>query len=156
MTRSAIDHPANAALRRYFEPRLRGSTPVVAIPDDVDNPYYSLGTHPDIVARLWDELGEGLPADCRTIFCGVPTLMHPVTKVVFAFAWGTMVIAARLPERERTAARNAGATRVHIYSGGALPFSLDDIGDEWLFFQWLRDEPEWILAAYEFAGMLSS
>ena len=67
---------------------------------------------------------------------------HPANAaLVFAFAWGTMVIAARLPEPQRTAARKAGATRVHIYSGGALPFSLDDIGEEWLFFQWLREDP---------------
>src|SRR5215813_14819615 len=98
MLDSAIDHPANAGLRRYRESlRSRRNIPPVARPDDVTRPYDSLGTHPDLVARLWNELPAKLPVDCRVIFYGGPALMHPTTGVVFSFAGGTHTYALRLP-----------------------------------------------------------
>ena len=51
-----LRHPANAALCRYLESRGRTSLPPLARPDEVARPYDTLGTHPDLVARLWDEI----------------------------------------------------------------------------------------------------
>src|SRR5260370_40792039 len=63
------NHPSNASLARYFAPRHgRREQAVVARPEDVEHPYYGLGTHPDLVARLWDELGKVLEVDCRAVF----------------------------------------------------------------------------------------
>ena len=119
---SPIDHPANAGLRRYREARdPRALQFPVARPDEVPSPYLSLGTHPDLVARLWDELQAQLPTDCRIVFAGRPALLHPVTHVVFGFASGTHTYALRLPEREREAAIAAGATRIANYPGGRQP-----------------------------------
>lgn len=150
---AAPDHPANAGLRRYREPRHQhANVPLVALPDQVSRPYESLGTHPDLVARLWDELPSKLPVDCRVIFYGTPALMHPLTGIVFAFAGGTHTYALRLPEPERTQAIHAGATRVAHYPGSQPSFDLDDIGPEWVFCRWFRDEEAWCLAAFEFAA----
>lgn len=153
MTHPAIDHPANRGLRRHREPRhQRTNIPPVAFPDQVPRPYDSLGTHPDLVTRLWDELPRRIPADCRAIFFGAPALIHPKTGVVFGFAGGTHTYALRLPEPERSAALHSGATRVKQYPGRQPSFDLNEIGEEWVFCGWLRDEEAWCLAAFEFAG----
>jgi hypothetical protein len=153
MPDSPIHHPANAGLRRYRESRrLWRNLRPLARPDEVERPYDSLGTHPDLVARLWDELPTKLPADCRVIFYGAPALMHPTSGVVFAFAGGTHTYALRLPEAERAEALRAGATRVKQYPTGQS-FDLSEIGGEWVFCGWFRGEEEWCLAAFELAAL---
>ena len=63
-TESVIHNPANEGLRRYREPRqARPTIGALAFPEDVEQAYLALGTHPDLVARLWDELGKLLPLD---------------------------------------------------------------------------------------------
>jgi hypothetical protein len=124
----------------------------ITSPDQVVRPYESLGTHPDLVARLWDELQSKLPVDCRVIFYGTPVLMHPTTGIVFAFAGGTHTYALRLPEPERAQAIYAGATRVKHYPGRQPSFDLDDIGPAWVFCSWFPNEEAWCLAAFEYAS----
>ena len=156
MSRSPLEHPANAGLRRRFEHReLRAGLAPLTRPDDVEQPYLTLGTHPDLVARLLDELAASLTDDCRVVFYGTPALMHPATGVVFAFAGGTHTYAMCLPEPERAVAIAAGATRVHRYPAGQPDFDLAEIGPEWLFGKWLPAEPHWCVAAFQFAGRRS-
>lgn len=148
----ALGHPANQGLRRHFEPGFDPARlPPVAAPDALPRPYDTLGTHPDLVARLWDELARPLPEDCRAIFLGVPALLHPLTRVVFGFARGTHTYALRLPERERGEALRAGASRFMTYPTAA-PFDLAQVGPEWVFCRWFPDETRWCLAAYRLAG----
>ena len=153
MNLSALDHPLNAGLRRHCEPRhQRPSMPPLTSPDQVVRPYETLGTHPDLVARLWDELASKLPVDCRVIFYGAPALMHPTTGILFGFAGGTHTYALRLPEPERAEAIRTGATRIKHYPGGQPSFDLDDIGPEWVVCGWFRGEEAWCLAAFERAS----
>ena len=51
--------------------------------DAVSDPWYGLGTHPDVVEALWD-MDDSLPQRCRWVFWGGPALVHPETGVVFA------------------------------------------------------------------------
>ena len=147
-----LGHPANAGLRRHREPgHQRPGIAALAYPDTVERPYDSLGTHPDLVARLWDELGATLPSDCRAIFYGSPALIHPETGVVFGFAGGTHTYALRLPETERLQALRLGARTIMQYPRGPA-LDLGDIGDEWVFCGWYKDEPSWCRAAYDYAG----
>jgi hypothetical protein len=147
-----MNHPANAGLRRYYQPRHQRSTlGVVAFPEDVERPYEALGTHPDLVARLWDELGKALPVDCRAIFYGGPALIHPETGIVFGFAGGTHTYALRLPEPVRTEAIRAGASRIKHYPSQPS-LDLSEVGEEWIFGGWHRGEEDWCRAAYDFAG----
>ncbi len=123
----------------------------VAFPEEVESPYYTLGTHPDLVARLWDELGKVLPVDCRAIFYGGPALIHPETGIVFGFAGGTHTYALRLPEAARLEALGAGAPRVKHYPGQPS-LDLSHIGEEWVFCGWYSGEERWCRAAYDHAG----
>lgn len=149
---------------RYLEAKARlphaasiVRAPASASPASVANPYYNLGTHPDLVQRLWDELTVTLPAECRWIVYGAPVLVHPSSGIIFAFAGGTHMYALRLPAKEREEALGAGAKR--LYEWPAYPelgveastLDLDDIGEEWVFGGWFKGEEDWCLAAYQFA-----
>jgi hypothetical protein len=137
---AAVGNPVNAGLRSYLEPRhQRPNLAALAFPDELSRPYDSLGTHPDLVSRLWDELGKVLPTDCRAVFYGTPVLLRPDTAVVFAFAGGTHTYAFRLPELERLEAIGAGASRIKRYSIGPS-LDLDRIGSEWVLGGWYRGE----------------
>jgi hypothetical protein len=146
---------ANMGLSAYLRSRRDGPS---CAPEDIKDPYYSLGSHPDLVARLWDEVTVKLPQDCRWIVCGTPALVHPDTRIVFAFCEGTHTYAFRLPPAQHEAALKVGAKRIWIYQGApqsgipSTELNLDDIGPEWVFCGWLKGEEDWCLAAYEWVG----
>jgi hypothetical protein len=170
-------HLANTALARYLRKRGQGRrVPPNCSPETLGNPYFNLGTHPDIVQRLWDELGGRLPP-CAWVIYGTPVLVHPATGVLFGFAQGTGPYALRLPpderaealaaarrkaeqhadeqglqgvERERYLAAQSG--RVWEYAGGEV-LDLNDIGEEWVFGRWLDGEVAWCKSAFDFAGI---
>ena len=56
-----------------------GDQPPVASPDTVGDPYYGQGSHPDVVERVWDQLGASLPTDCRCLVYGTPALVDPAS-----------------------------------------------------------------------------
>jgi hypothetical protein len=147
-----LKHPANAALIRYlkreFNTRIEQQNPA-----EVTQPYLSLGTHPEIVERLWDQLGKGLPEPCAWVLHGRPILVRPSTGIVFGFSTGH-VYALRLPGEMHAAALRSGAAPLHTFSDGST-LDLAQFGPEWLFGLWYRDEPDWCLAAYEAARMLN-
>ena len=79
-----FDHPANRGVMSYLgaPERLRRSVSDAAFreecsPAEICDPYSKLGTHPELVTSLWDELGKGLPADCRRVVFGTPALVRP-------------------------------------------------------------------------------
>jgi hypothetical protein len=160
-----FDHPANRGVLSYLgaPERLRRSVSEAALredcsPAEVSDPYYKLGTHPELVARLWDELGKGLPADCRRVVFGTPALVRPDSGVLFGFAGGTHTYALRLPAGVRDAALTAGATTIHRYPAypelgiEASVLDLRDVGEAWILGGWFVAEPEWCSAAYDYAG----
>src|SRR5262249_18290587 len=119
-----LDHPFNQGILSYLgnPERLQRAVSVaskirVCAASEVADPYMTLGTHPDLVSRLWDELGKGLPADCRYVVFGAPVLLRPDSGVIFGFAGGTLTYALRLPEPARTTALGMGARTVHTYPG---------------------------------------
>lgn len=155
-----VGHPANRGIIAYLRgrsPRPAGAGPQ-APPADITNPYYTLGTHPDLVERLWDDLGGMLPKDCRWVLYGAPVLAHHASGVVFGFAGGSHTYALRLPPAERAAAIAAGAATIHHYPAfpelgiEAAKLDLARFGPEWVFGRWLQGEEEWCRAAFEFAG----
>jgi len=157
-----FEHPANRRILTYLSDpdRLTRSVSVAksersCSPDDVEDPYLRLGAHPDLLERLWDELGATLPEDCRWIVFGTPVLVHPRTGVIFGFGAGTHTYALRLPAVERTAALAAGAVTVHrypAYPNLGIPASvldLAEIGEEWVLGGWHEGEEKWCRAAYD-------
>jgi hypothetical protein len=150
MRPAITSHPRNQSLSAILRDWPRRDLPELARPEEVDRPYDSLGTHPDLAAHLWDEITSGLPEDCRFVFRGAPALLRPDSGIVFGFAGGTSTCALRLPEPERSAALAAGGKRTLEYPG--TTFDLDLVGPEWVFCLWLAGEAAWCRAAYDFAG----
>jgi len=56
-------------------------------------PYMSsLYTHPDILDRMWSQLGKGLPADTRGVCWGYPVLVSPSSGLIFCVGVGTFYL----------------------------------------------------------------
>ena len=68
-----VRQPANAGIVRYLErPGHAAGCPDVRPPRDGRRDYWESGAHPDIVERLWDQVGRDLPAACRQVVLGSP------------------------------------------------------------------------------------
>jgi hypothetical protein len=137
-----LNTPQNAGLVRYLQTRvdLLSSKPSLQspAPGDVD------GVHPDIVVRLWDELGSQLAENCRWVFLGTPILVRWDTGVVFAFGSGT-IYCLRLPPSIYGDAIQSGYERIRVNS------DLAPIGSEWVFGRFIDKEDAWCSAAFDFA-----
>jgi len=113
----------------------------------VADPLYGLGTHPDLIERLW-KLNAVLAEDCRWVVFGFPALVTPSSGVIFAFARGTLGYALRLTEAGQSEADSLGAKP----RNGAPPnlrLDLDKAGPEWRLGGWRDREPDWCRATYE-------
>jgi hypothetical protein len=115
------------------------------------DPYMEQGCHPDIVVRVWDELGAALPRDCRAQANGIPVLAHPDSDRIFAAARGTAYALWLTPE-DFAAAAEAGAATVMTWSGGSTTDLAQRAGPGWIWGRWYQPEPQWVHAAYVAMG----
>ena len=140
-------HPANVGVLKYLEGRTPPSSPLTCSPSSVKNPYYTLGSHPDIVERLWEQLQAALPVDCRWIVYRTPVLLHP-RGIVLAAALGT-TYAIRLTEEHLKVGIARGAKTLNRYAGGRELDVQREFGDDWIFGGWFSEEAAWCRAAYD-------
>ncbi|TMB57906.1 MAG: hypothetical protein E6J47_01320 [Chloroflexi bacterium] len=141
----AVDRPENAGLLHYLGPgRGLQHLPLGESPEGADRLH--LGTHPLVVARLWDVLNVALPTDGRCLIYGSPALVEPGSGVVLAAAIGTQYV-LRLRPAERELALAAGARVTHTFrtSGGRLDLAAT-LGSDWTFGTDDPREPEWLAA----------
>lgn len=139
-----LDHSANASVIRSLS-RRKGAFLSVVGPDAFDDPYYpylGCGSHPDIVSRVWDELGRGLPPSCRRILCGTPVLIEPETGLVLAICYGTRY-ALRVPDGAMPAALQAGCKVAHRWGDDHVTDLATEFGDNWVFGCFARAEEQW-------------
>jgi len=122
-------------------------------PADVDRRH--LGTHPDVVERLWGDLNAALPVDARWLVFDGPALVHP-GGTILAAAMGTQYALRLLPD-DRAAAIVSGAEVVHHFR--TVDTTLDLIatfGPAWVFGHFDEREGEWLLASYQAIGRAES
>lgn len=131
----------NTPVLRHFglDPAARNS---IAPWDIGPEPFMLAGSHPDVVDRLWNQLGAVLPQDCRCRVGHSPALAHPRTGLLIGVALGTRY-ALRLPEDTLHAALGLGATQCTVWSGGSTLDLGTSFGKDWVFGAWLKDEPAW-------------
>jgi hypothetical protein len=120
----------------------RGETPLKRPDDPEKDYYYEAGAHPEVVARLWDQIGKTLPADCRALVFGTPVLAHPDSGVILAFALGTEYV-LRLPRRLWRDERPAGLRTVAKWTFGGSTDITRECGQEWIFGSFAPDEIGW-------------
>jgi hypothetical protein len=145
---ASIRHPANAGVIAYRD-RHPDRPPVADLrpprPDARD--YWECGSHPDVVERVWDQLGRLLPAESRMVVLGTPALIHPENGLVLALAIGTQY-ALRLPS---PAWRNGLPPSVQTttrWAGGVTMDIQQTLGPDWVFGTWGADEESWCLERY--------
>lgn len=143
-----IATPQNERLLSYLG-RSGDDRALLASPRTVDyDAYVEAGSHPDVVERVWDELGAELPEESRCLVLGRPALVHAVTGTILSVALGTSYAMRLLPgDLER--ARAVGCETVHRYaSTGTVVDVAEAFGGDWVFGCWCDDEPAWCLAAH--------
>lgn len=141
---------ANRGIIQCFHLAKNGASfaPISAPNSAAKDPYYDLGSHPDVVTRVWDELGAALPVDCRCLLYGTPALVAPTSGVVLVAAYGTQYL-LRLPEEAVPLAIKAGArTTTKWSSGGEMDVS-KEVGPDWIFGGWIIEELHWCRTVYE-------
>jgi hypothetical protein len=142
-------HALNRGVLAYLGRAERASTaPLSARPGDLADPYYQLGTHPDVVEYLWDTLGGTLPEDCRAVVLGTPALVQPDSGVILALGLGTEY-ALRLTPADAIEARAAGLEVAHHYRTSDSTLDLTSWGEGWFFCRYDRREPEWLARSFE-------
>lgn len=140
-----VDHPLNAGVVRSLGRKALGAVSIVAS-DAVPNPYFRCGSHPEIVERVWDQLGRGLPPASRRILCGTPVLVHPATGVVLAVCYGTSYC-LRLSNGVMPVAVQAGYETSHRWGDGTVTDLSEEFGRDWVFGRWAKEETDWCRAA---------
>ena len=146
-----VSHPSNKKVIAYFSKRNPDAALVLLPEESTRDPYMSLGSHPDIVSRIWKDINAELDSDCRLILCGTPALVHPVTGMILAVALGTQYC-LHLPVPLMEAALAAGVKTTTKWSGGRVTDVASEFGDGWIFGKWLNDEIGWCREAYQFFG----
>lgn len=137
-----ISIPENALVVNYLR-RNGKPVPLVAATGSAADPYQSLGSHPDIVARVWDQLGAALRRHARWIVCGTPGLVEPGSGLILAFACGTQYC-LRLPDCALEEAQKAGVKTFNRWSTGEAMDTRQSLGSNWVFGAWLKQEEQWL------------
>jgi hypothetical protein len=137
-------------LHRICRGPIAPNPPISQSLDAVADPWYGLGTHPDIIEALWD-MSDSLPQRCRWVLWGRPSLVHPDTGVVFAVGIGTIGIVCRLPPQVLVSA-DPHVARVSQKLNRASTFDIGPAGPEWRLIGYQAPRALWCRAAYDFAG----
>jgi len=137
--------PENTGVLAYFRRRNERGLPLCALPADIRDPYLALGSHPDVVERVWKELGPH--ADWRLVVLGTPAVVDPETGAVLAVALGTSYW-LRLTPADLTIALATGLAQTHRYGLAREDFDAAAVfGATWVHGRWDAREPDWVLAA---------
>ncbi len=145
------ENPLNKKVLQYLSRVGKPESQVLASPDSVSDPYMQQGSHPDIVQRVWNEIGNSLPMDCRCLIYGTPALIHPQSGIILAFCNGTQYNLRLITADFRDAIAKGALTRTK-WSNGKEMDSLSDLGNDWIFGVWSKDEIKWCHDSYEQLG----
>lgn len=149
-TRMFVDtlSPANQGVLRYLGRGENSRNALISAPGSVPQPYLSQGSHPDMVQRVWDDLGAIVPGECRCLVYGTPAIVHDQTGVVIAICNGTQYNLRLTADRFHEALAKGASTRTR-WSGGEEMDCLAVLGAGWIFGGWSKEEVQWCRDTYE-------
>jgi hypothetical protein len=152
---SWAEREENLGVLRYFgQASVTGEVTLHRPPPDVDT--WRLGTHPDVVDRLWDDLNGALPEDSRFLITGGPALVEPMSGIVLAVGLGT-AYGLRLTAQDYDAARADGFAVVNTYRTVNVTLDLAaTFGPRWVFGRVDARELEWIAKSFTDARQILS
>jgi hypothetical protein len=137
------DHPENLGILAYLARGESRSRVPIARPSSLADPYQGAGSHPDVVERVWDDLGKELPRACRALVFGTPALVHERAGLVLAVALGTQY-GLRLPAARLAQAEEVGLEIRHTYRTSGDVLDLSEFGTGWRFGSWHGSERDWL------------
>ena len=138
-----LRQPLNDGVVRYLDRHTYNNPPDF---QRAPEKYREAGSHPDVVERIWDQLGASLPDECRQIVLGTPALIHNKSGVVLALGIGTQY-GIRIPRRVLQEGKASPRTQVLWGSGGTMDIRAES-GDDWAFGTWASVEEAWLQEAY--------
>lgn len=138
-----LRQPLNEGVVRYLDRHACNNPPDFQPPPEKNQ---EAGSHPDVVERIWDQLGASLPVECRQVVLGSPALIHNKSGVVLALAIGTQY-GIRVPRRVLQEGKANPRTEVLWGSGGTMDIRAE-FGEDWAFGTWASVEEAWLLEAY--------
>ena len=147
-----LETPQNQSVLAYLRRPSATRIPLLPVvrPDEFHGPYDELA-HPEVVQRIWDDLGSPLPRDFRRIVYSRPALVHPITATIFVLGLGTLY-ALRLPPSLIALALSRGAfTSIQSTFGGEMN-AQRDLGNNWGVGRWFAEEAKWCMEASEYFG----
>jgi hypothetical protein len=126
----------------------KSDEPLLAAPLSEPDPYLDRGCHPDIVERLWDQLGANYSREARCLIYGRPALVDPTSGIIVAVGYGTRY-AIRIPISAVSDAIKLGAARLVRWSNQEETDIESKFGQGWVCGAWLDQETAWIQKACE-------
>jgi len=112
------------------------------------DPYWEQGSHPDVVDRIWNQLGRTLPRSCRAQAKGRPVLAESTSGRIFAVARGT-AYALWLTKDDFGRASDAGASTKMVWSGSHVTDLAKVAGEGWIWGKWYSDEVHWLWHSFD-------
>jgi hypothetical protein len=94
-----------------------------------------------MVTRIWRDINDSLPADCRVLVYGTPALMQPETQLLLAVTFGTQYM-VRASEQAIRRGLPQEISTVMTWSNKKTT-NLADFGPDWFFGKWLPEEIIW-------------
>lgn len=141
----------NRGVLKYLSRGKKSHNILIATANSVADPYQGQGSHPDIVQRVWDDLGADLPVECRCLVYGTPALVQDRSGVVIAICNGTQYN-LRLTAEDLLEASAKGASTRTRWSDGTVMDSTSELGTDWIFGGWSKDEDRWCHDTYQKYG----
>ena len=136
------EHPLNRGVVAGMR-RRRPDAALTEVPKSGPDPYFNRGSHPDIVERIWKQLGASFPPEGRIILLGSPALIEPVRGVAVAVAWGTAYV-LRVPDDAIETAIARGCATTHTWGNKSVTDVEAEFGRGWLFGRFVDEEPGWV------------
>ena len=103
------------------------------------DPYAEAGSHPEVVARVWNFLGEAMPEASRGLLDGRPVLVHPGTAIPIAIPIATTYAIWVAPD-DRPFAEQIGLRSTWRWETGEVTDLRDELSDGWYFGRWRTEE----------------
>ena len=144
-----FDDPRNTDILAYLKKRKNENDIQKSISSDqVPDPYFKLGSHPDIVQRVWDEVTDKISEDCKWIVYGNPVLVTPKSGIIFGFTCGTSYVLRFSPNVIQEVVNKGLKTEHKFMNNYTLDLSV--IGKDWFFGEFYDEEKEWCVKTFEY------
>jgi hypothetical protein len=149
--RLSMNHPMNVHLLAHMALRYRDLVPIAGPNSSEKDPYRELGSPPDTVSRVWDEIGSALAPVCRCLLYGRPALVAPTSGVVLAVTWGMPYIINVPPSAVPIAKKLRGDFMARMVEDGKIDVT-KEFGVGWIFGCWLMEELAWCQQVFGAVG----